>query len=180
MILRFVDCNSCWKKLGNLFRSRKYFSPSNLLTLYKAQIRPSLECCPNIWGAATPTTLYILNAVQRRTIRLIRDLVLTFHLQPLSHRRAVGDLSLFYGHSTAFCSSELSSIISPLSKPASCTPAEPLLLTPGRSFFILQEPNDTIALWSPGCLGPGMDCLVEYLLSLRVFAYSSPASTNFP
>nr|CAH7758591.1 unnamed protein product [Callosobruchus chinensis] len=31
------------KKLAYLFRARKYFSPSNLLTLYKAQIRHSLE-----------------------------------------------------------------------------------------------------------------------------------------
>nr|CAH7718807.1 unnamed protein product [Callosobruchus chinensis] len=33
---------------------------------------------------------------------------------------------------------------------------------------------------SAGCLGPGMDCLVMYSLSLRVLAYSSPESTNFP
>nr|CAH7728856.1 unnamed protein product [Callosobruchus chinensis] len=76
------------KKLGYLFRARKYFSPSNLLTLYKAQIRPSLEYCSHIWGAAAPTTLSILDAVQRRAIRLIGDLALTCHLQPLSHRRA--------------------------------------------------------------------------------------------
>nr|CAH7748771.1 unnamed protein product [Callosobruchus chinensis] len=31
------------KKLGYLFRARKYFSPFNLLTLHKAQIRTSLE-----------------------------------------------------------------------------------------------------------------------------------------
>nr|CAH7735578.1 unnamed protein product [Callosobruchus chinensis] len=37
------------KKLGYLFRARKYFSPSNLITLYKAQIRPSLEYCSHIW-----------------------------------------------------------------------------------------------------------------------------------
>nr|CAH7760696.1 unnamed protein product [Callosobruchus chinensis] len=36
------------KKLGYLFRSRKYFSPSNLLTLYKAQMRLSLEYCSHI------------------------------------------------------------------------------------------------------------------------------------
>nr|CAH7760297.1 unnamed protein product [Callosobruchus chinensis] len=36
------------KKFGYLFRVRKYFSPSNLLTLYKAQIRPSLEYCSHI------------------------------------------------------------------------------------------------------------------------------------
>nr|CAH7712931.1 unnamed protein product [Callosobruchus chinensis] len=90
------------KKLAYLFRARKYFLPSNLLTLYKAQIRPSLEYCSHIWGAAAPTTLSIL-------------------IDPLSHRRAVGDLSLFYRYSNGFCSSELTSIIPPLSKPARCT-----------------------------------------------------------
>nr|CAH7743342.1 unnamed protein product [Callosobruchus chinensis] len=82
------------KKLGYLFRARKYFSPSNLLTLYKAQIRPSLEYCSHIWGAAAPTTLSILDAVQRRAIRLIGDPALTCHLQPLSHRRAVVSLAI--------------------------------------------------------------------------------------
>nr|CAH7733663.1 unnamed protein product [Callosobruchus chinensis] len=77
------------KKLGYLFRARKYFSPSNLLTLYKAQIRPSLEYCSHIWGAAAPTTLSILVAVQRRAIRLIGDPASTCHLQMLSHRRGV-------------------------------------------------------------------------------------------
>nr|CAH7759950.1 unnamed protein product [Callosobruchus chinensis] len=37
---------------------------------------------------------------------------------PLSHQRAVSDLSLFYRYSNGFCSSELTSIIPPLSKPA--------------------------------------------------------------
>nr|CAH7749145.1 unnamed protein product [Callosobruchus chinensis] len=63
------------KKLGYLFR-----------------IRPSLEYCSHIWGAAAPTTLTIPDA-------------------PLSHRRAVGDLSLFYRYSNGFCSSKLTSII---------------------------------------------------------------------
>nr|CAH7752760.1 unnamed protein product [Callosobruchus chinensis] len=69
---------------------------------YLFRIRPSLEYCSHIWGAAAPTTLSILDA-------------------PLSHRRAVGDLSLFYRYSNGFCSSELTSIIPPLSKPARCT-----------------------------------------------------------
>nr|CAH7758873.1 unnamed protein product [Callosobruchus chinensis] len=58
-------------------RSRKFFSPSNLLTLYKAQIRSSLENCSHVWGAAAPTTLSILGAVQRRVVRLPGDLALT-------------------------------------------------------------------------------------------------------
>nr|CAH7761706.1 unnamed protein product [Callosobruchus chinensis] len=90
--------------------------------LYKAQIRPSQEYCSYIWGAAASTILSILDAVQRRAIRLIGDPALTCHLQPLSHRRrrAVGDLLLFYWYSNGFCSSELTSIIPPLSKPT-CT-----------------------------------------------------------
>nr|CAH7769594.1 unnamed protein product [Callosobruchus chinensis] len=64
-------------------------STSHHPTLYKAQIRPSLEYCSHIWGAAAPTTLSILDAVQRRAIRLIGDPALTCHLQPLSHRRGV-------------------------------------------------------------------------------------------
>nr|CAH7712349.1 unnamed protein product [Callosobruchus chinensis] len=86
-----------------------------------AQIRPSLEYCSHIWGAAGPTTLSIPDSVQRRAIRLIGDPALTCHLQPLYHQRAVGHLSLFWRYSSRFCSSELISIIPPLSKPARCT-----------------------------------------------------------
>nr|CAH7730609.1 unnamed protein product [Callosobruchus chinensis] len=69
-------------------------SPSNLLTLYKAQIRPSLEYPTHIWGAAAPITLSILDAVQRGAIRLIGDPTLTYNLQRLSHRHAAGDRPL--------------------------------------------------------------------------------------
>nr|CAH7730210.1 unnamed protein product [Callosobruchus chinensis] len=89
--------------------------------LYKAQIRPSLEYFSHIWGAAAPTTLSIHDAVQRRAIRLIGDPALSCHIQPLSHRRAFGDLSLFYRYSNGFYSFELTSIILPLSKSARCT-----------------------------------------------------------
>nr|CAH7731086.1 unnamed protein product [Callosobruchus chinensis] len=109
------------KKLGYLFRARKYFSPSNILTLYEDQPGVFHTFLNQIWGAAAPTTLSILDAVQRRAIRLIGDPVLTCHLQPLSHRRVVGYLSLFYRYSNGLCSSELTSIIPPLSKPARWT-----------------------------------------------------------
>nr|CAH7754262.1 unnamed protein product [Callosobruchus chinensis] len=89
--------------------------------LYKAQIRPSLEHCSHIWGAAAPTTLPIIDAVQRRAIRLISDPALACHLQLLFHRRSVGDLSFFCRYSNGFCSSELTSIVPPISKPARCT-----------------------------------------------------------
>nr|CAH7725634.1 unnamed protein product [Callosobruchus chinensis] len=87
------------KKLGYLF-SHPTFSRYT----YKAQIRPSLEYCSHIWGAAAPSTLAIIEAVQRRAIRLIGEPALACHLQPLSHRGAVGDLPLFYRCSNGFSS----------------------------------------------------------------------------
>nr|CAH7758239.1 unnamed protein product [Callosobruchus chinensis] len=147
-----------------------YFSPSNLLTLYKAQIITSLEYCSHIWGAAASTTLPILD-VQRRAIRLIGDPALTCHLQPLSHRHAVGDQ-----YSNGFCSSELTSIIPPLTESARCTrgtSSHPMAVVLHTS-----SSSGTTSPLSPGSLGPGMDCLVMYLLSLWVLAYSSPALTN--
>ncbi|CAH1965270.1 unnamed protein product [Acanthoscelides obtectus] len=49
----------------------------NDLTLYKVQIRPSLEYFSHVWGAAAATTLFMLDAVQRRAVRLIDDSSLT-------------------------------------------------------------------------------------------------------
>ena len=105
------------KKLGFLFRARKYFSPANLATLYKAQIRPGLEYCSHIYGTAAPTTLALLDSVQNRAIRLIGDPNITRRLAPLSHRRAVADLSLFYRYFHGHCSSEISNIMPQLEIP---------------------------------------------------------------
>nr|CAH7765219.1 unnamed protein product [Callosobruchus chinensis] len=62
-----------------------------------------------------------LHAVQIRAIRLIVDPASTCHLHPLSHWRSVGDVPLFYQDSKGFCSSELTSIIPPLTEPARYT-----------------------------------------------------------
>nr|CAH7744118.1 unnamed protein product [Callosobruchus chinensis] len=70
-----------------------YFSLSNLLTLYKAW------SIAHISGELLPLLLFILDAVHRRANRLIGDPALSCRLQPLSQRRAVGDLSLFYRYS---------------------------------------------------------------------------------
>nr|CAH7715540.1 unnamed protein product [Callosobruchus chinensis] len=147
------------KKLGYLFKARKHFSPSNLLTLYKAQIGPSLEYCSHIWGAAPLLPyLYLMQSREGQfDSSVTRPLLATSSRFPTDV--LLGPLTLL-----------------PLFKRILLL----LLLTPRRSFFIHQEPNDTTAPLSPGCPGPGMDCLVMYLLSRRVLAYSSLASTDFP
>ena len=99
------------QKLGFLARARGFFSSSHLLSIYKSQTRPSLEYCSHVWGGATKSTLCLLDEFQSKAIRLINNPSLTKSLQPLSHRRLVGDLSIFYRYFSGHCSQEIRYII---------------------------------------------------------------------
>ena len=57
------------------------------------------------------STLCLLNKVQSKAIPLINNPNLTKSLQPLSHRRLVGDLSIFYRYFHGHCSQEIRDII---------------------------------------------------------------------
>jgi len=84
------------QKLGCLSRARGYFSPSQLLTMYKSQIcPPPLEYCSDVWGGAPKSSLHLLDRVQSKAIRLINNPNLTNSLQSLYHRGLVADLSIF-------------------------------------------------------------------------------------
>ena len=61
------------QKLGFLSRARGYFSPSQLLNIYKSQIRPSLEYCSHVWGGAPKSSLHLLDRVHSEAIRLINN-----------------------------------------------------------------------------------------------------------
>ena len=100
-------------KLGFLFRTKRFFTPTQLLTLYKAQIRPCREYCSHLWRAASKHSLNTLDAILRRAIRLIGDPALTDIFDSLAHRRFVSVLSLFYRYYHGFCSDEIKSIIPP-------------------------------------------------------------------
>ena len=93
------------------FRARGYFSPSQLLTIYKSQIRPSLEHCSHVWGGAPKSSLNLLDRLKSKAIRLINNPHLTNSLQSLSHRRLVADLSIFYRYFHGHCSQEFKNII---------------------------------------------------------------------
>ncbi|VEN56119.1 unnamed protein product [Callosobruchus maculatus] len=84
------------QKLGVLFRCRKLFTPEQLLLIYKAQIRPSLEYCSHVWGCAPKHSLKLLDTIQKRAIRLVDTPNLTKDLHSLEHGRRVADLALFY------------------------------------------------------------------------------------
>ena len=100
------------QKLGFLARARGFFSSSHLLSIYKSQIRPSIEYCSHVWGGAPKSTLCLLDKVQSKAIRLINNPNLTKSLQLLSHRRLVGGLSIFYRYFNLHCSQEIRDIIS--------------------------------------------------------------------
>ena len=75
---------SAAKKIGFLFRSKRFFTPLHLLTVYKAQIRPCLEYGSHLWRGASKYSLATLDTIQKRAIRLIDDSSLT---DSLAHRR---------------------------------------------------------------------------------------------
>ena len=83
----------------------------NILSIYKPQIRPSLKYCSHVWGGAPKSTLCLLDKVQSKAILLINNPNLTKSLQPLSHRRLVGHLSISSTYFNGHCSQEIRDII---------------------------------------------------------------------
>ena len=98
------------KKIGSLHRAKNFLTPESILYLYKSTIRPCLEYCCHIWSGAPITSLNILDKVQRRLYNLLGENLFS-KLQPLSHRRDVASLSLFYRYFHGHCSEDLASLM---------------------------------------------------------------------
>ena len=94
------------KMLGVLRLFQNYFTPPQLLALYRGVVRPCMEYASHIWGGSTHTLL--LEKVESRAFRLINAPALTNTLQSLSARRIVASLSFYYRYCNGHCSSELS------------------------------------------------------------------------
>ena len=103
--------SSAAKKLGFLNRCRKYFTSRQVLQIYKSFIRPCMEYCSQVWGGAARTTLKMLDSVQKRAIKIIRNPQITKDLDTLQHRRDVADLSVFYKYYHGRCSDEIKSVM---------------------------------------------------------------------
>ena len=95
------------QRIGSLYRASRYLHPQSTLYLYKSTIRPLMEYCCHIWAGAPKTHLTLLDRVERRAKNLIGQ-QLANELLPLSHRRDVASLSLFYRYYHGRCSSALS------------------------------------------------------------------------
>ena len=104
-------------KLGVLFRCKQYFNSAQLFILFNGFIHPCLEYCSHIWGSSPYTSLP--DRVESKAIRLIGDPSLTSALDPLSLRRKVASLSLFYRYYFGHCSELATCIPLPMACPRS-------------------------------------------------------------
>src|ERR1044072_2197184 len=77
------------KRLGVLRRLQHFFTPPQLLALYRGVVRPCMEYVSHIWGGSTFTAL--LEKVESRAFRLINSPSLQF----FSSRQIVASLSLY-------------------------------------------------------------------------------------
>ena len=94
----------------SLVRARCYFSPPQLLTIYKSQIQPHLKYCFHILKSAPKPSLHLLGKFQSIAIPLISNSNLTSSLQSLSYRCLVAGFSIFYGYFHGNCSLEIKKI----------------------------------------------------------------------
>nr|CAI5829594.1 unnamed protein product [Callosobruchus analis] len=168
------------QELGVLFRCRKLYTPEQLLLLYKAQIRPSLEYCSHVWSCAPKHSLKLLDSIQNRAIRLIDTPNLTRDLGSLEHRRKVAALSLFYRFYHGRCSRELSQIITPKAvrkntrEALRAHPYQVEVATPRTSLLQHSFFWRTSTLWNelPGIISrihltPGSSKVVVYKAQIR-------------
>ena len=94
------------QRIGSLYRSRRFLTPEACLHLYKSTIRPIMEYCCHLWSGAPKSHLSFLDRVQHRMKKLVGS-ALYSTLQPLSQRRDVASLSLFYRYYFGRCSDGL-------------------------------------------------------------------------
>ena len=99
------------QKLGVVWRLRPFFSPPQLLALYRGLIRPCMEYACHVWGGSTHSAL--LNRVESKAFRLINSPPLTDSLDTLLHRRNVASLSIFYRYFHGNCSHDLANCMPP-------------------------------------------------------------------
>jgi len=109
---KYIDqiAKAASKKVGSLYRARQFLTEEIIMYLYKSTIRACMEYCCHIWCGASATSLDTLDRIQRRIRYLVGDELFS-KLQPLSHRRNVASLALFYRYFNGHCSDELASLI---------------------------------------------------------------------
>ena len=139
------------------------------------RIRPSLEHRSHVRGGALEFSLCLLDKVQSKSIRLINNPNLAKSLQPLSHRRLAGDLSIFYRNFHGHCSQEIRAIIPvPLRRVRTTRSSNPL--PPFQVPCLIHE------LYPTNHHSPHRTCNLSNVLPSSCFpqSYNLPLFSFFP
>ena len=88
----------------------KFLSPEVAMYLYKSTIHPCMEYCCHVWAGAPSCYLELLDKLQKQICRTVCP-SLAASLEPLTHRRNVASLSLFYRYYFSRCSSKLAQLV---------------------------------------------------------------------
>ena len=98
-------------RVGCLYQARKFLPPDAIL--YKTTICHLMEYYCHIWAGASARHLSLLDRVQKRVVNLVGE-ELGSSLQPLSHRRSVARLCLFYRYFHGKCATSVSDLVPPV------------------------------------------------------------------
>ena len=67
----FSIAKTASKKIGDLIRSMKFFSPEVVLYLYKSTIQPCMEYFCHVWAGAPSCYLDLLDKLKKRICRSV-------------------------------------------------------------------------------------------------------------
>ena len=84
------------KCLCFLKRCKKYFTPSDLRTIYVTYIRPKMKYNLHLWAGASESALDFVDRIQNRALKVIPDDRIASSLTSLRLRRNVSCIVPFY------------------------------------------------------------------------------------
>ena len=88
--------NKISKSIGILYKVRKTFQVSTLITLYYSFIYPYFQYCVEVWGKACNIYLSSLINIQKRAIRIIYSAPYKAHTAPLFLKMNILPLNKIY------------------------------------------------------------------------------------
>ena len=105
------------QKLGALRRVANKLDVKGKSTVYKAQVRSVMEYAPLCWIGASPTTLSLLDNIQRKALKIIgvdeKFAQSKLNIASLHHRRQVAAVTALYKMHTDSCPQDLKSMLPP-------------------------------------------------------------------
>ena len=86
------------KSIGIIIKSRQFFVPNTLHTLYNSLILPYLQYCSIIWASTYSSHLQPLFRLQKKAIRIITHSPPRSHTYPLINRLKILNIVNIYKH----------------------------------------------------------------------------------